>query len=314
MARVGGGKTARGRLKAVQTASLRPHIVSDGLFAVAVDKGVALLVVGFFGFALSPVGNGVAAGGRQLPVLAGDGAQGGDEGGFGGKPDLAVGGGGARLGDGGGDGGVLFRTADKGAHGDACGADEFGQVGFVGQQQEDSAPRVGTALRHFFEHGGDGRQGGEVARHQVFGGGFEHRAAFGGGDADGVARLGAGGEGGGGTVFAVQDEIDGEGLRGAVEMAHGVGAGKRFFRRPQPFGAAVFKDVGQFRRALAGLRQEEFEGDAVAFAGVVGQLGAAKDDAAHVFAEGGAALHLYQAGAGGIGHGILSIWMRFQTA
>lgn len=42
---------------------------------IAVDEGVPFLVVGFFGLALPPIGDGVAAGGRQFPGLAGNGAQ-----------------------------------------------------------------------------------------------------------------------------------------------------------------------------------------------------------------------------------------------
>ena len=243
-------------------------------------------------------------------MLAGDGAQGGDEGGFGGEPDAAVAACRAGLGDGGGDGGVVFSAAEEGVYSDAGGAGEFGQVGGFGQQQEYFAACGRVAAGELFEHGGDGGQGGEVARHQVFGGGFEQAAAFGGGDADGLAGGGLGGEGGGGAVVAVQHEVDGEGALGAVEEAHGVGARDGFFRRPLPYGAAVFKAFGHNRRVLAAVRQQQFEGHARAFAGVVGQLGGGEGDAAGVFADGLGGLDVYQAGAVGVHREVSVVWVR----
>ena len=180
--------------------------------------------------------------------MAGNGAQRGHQFGFGGKPDVAVGVFRFGLSDGFDDGGILLGPADKGADGDAGRVSEVvRQVGGVGQQQE---YLPACFRRHLFEHGGDGGQGGQVACQQVVCSRFQDAAAFGGGDADGLVGQGAGGEGCGRAVVAVEDEIDFQQAFAGIEAADGVGAAVRFGRRVAPFRTAVFKAFGHLRFGL----------------------------------------------------------------
>ena len=194
----------------------------------------------------------------------------------------------------------LFHAAEKGVQAHGFGQRQRGQVGLFGQPQQHVA---GGSCGHVFNHRADGGQRRQIAGKQVAGGGFEHRrGASGGGNAEGLAGGGVAGEIGGGAGVAVQDEINADGAGVAVVAAQGVGAADGAGGFVCPFGP-LRRGFGQHRHFLAGQRQQQFDVGAVADKGVVGQIGAVKNDAPQVGAQILVAEHADVAGAFGIGGG-----------